>query len=247
MDAIDRLDRIRTALASDGRVRVDKLAAKLRVSEMTVRRDLDLLAERGELERVRGGATPAGPQPFVARYGRGARAKQRIATKLRSLVDDTDAIGIDASSTMQRLAVLLHDVHDVTAITNGPDSFASLRAHRGVTALLSGGRLDPRTGSLVGPLATRAARDMLLRRFFVSAAGIDPALGTTEATLEEAEVKLAFADVAQELVVAVDASKLGRRGAARCVPIQRIDVLVTDLDADDARLDPYREQCRDIR
>jgi DeoR family fructose operon transcriptional repressor len=247
MDQLDRLNHIRSTVTSDGRVRVGRLAKQLRVSEMTVRRDLDLLAASGELERVRGGATTAGPQPFTARYGRGSRAKQRIATKLRALVDDTDAIGIDASSTLQRLAVLLHDARDVTAITNGPDSFASLRTHRGVTALLTGGRLDPRTGSLVGPLATRAARDMLLWRFFTSAAGIDPAHGTTEATLEEAEVKLAFADVAKELVVAVDASKLGRRDAARCVPIERIDVLVTDLAPDDARLDPYREHCRDIR
>lgn len=247
MQAFERLDHIRSALVAHGRVGVGVLAAELRVSEMTVRRDLDVLAERGELERVRGGALPAGPQPFVARYGRGARAKQRIAAKLRSFVHDNDAIGIDASSTMQRLAVLLQDVHGVTAITNGPESFASLRTHRGVTALLTGGRLDARTGSLVGPLATRAAHDVLLHRFFVSASGIDPVHGTTEATLEEAEVKLAFADAAHELVVAVDASKLGRRDAARCVPIERIGVLVTDLDPDDARLDAYRERCDDIR
>src|SRR5688500_3723637 len=135
-EALDRLDHIRTTLATDGRVRVDRLAAELRVSEMTVRRDLDALAERGELERVRGGATAAGPHPFAARYGRGARAKRRIATKPLSLVDAGDAIAIDASSTLQRLAAQLPNVNDLTVITNGPESFASLRTHRGVTALL---------------------------------------------------------------------------------------------------------------
>jgi DeoR family fructose operon transcriptional repressor len=241
-----RVDRIRSALAADGRVRVAVLADELGVSEMTVRRDLDLLAERGELERVRGGALRTGPQPFVARYGRRARAKQRIATKLLAMVGDGDAIGIDASTTVQRLAAELRDVHDVTAITNGPRSFAVLDMQRGVTALLTGGRLDAHTGSLVGPLATRAARDMLLHRFFLSAAAIDPAHGTTETTLEEAEVKLALADVSDQIVVAVDSSKLGRRDAARCITADRIDVLVTDLDAGDRRLDPYREHC-DIR
>lgn len=240
LDTNERLDRIRARLASHGRVRVGSLASQLRVSEMTIRRDLDLLADLGEVQRIRGGAVPMGPQPFVERYGRRARAKQRIATKLRTLVADGDAIGVDASSTVQRLAPLLGDAGSVTIVTNGPDSFDALRRHDGVSALLTGGRFDVRTGSLVGPLATRAARDMLLHRLFASAAGIDPVHGTTEATLEEAEVKLAFADVAQQIVVAVDSSKLGHREPARCIPIGRVDILVTDLDPDDHRLDAYR-------
>ena len=243
IDASDRLERIRSRLRSDGRVRVDRLAGQLRVSEMTIRRDLDVLAELGEAQRVRGGAVAAGPQPFVERYGRRARAKQRIAAKLRELVADGDAIGIDASSTVRRLVDLLADTRGVTVITNGPDSFDALHRRDGVSALITGGRFDARTGSLVGPLATRAARDMLLHRVFLSAAGIDPIHGTTEATLEEAEVKLAFADVAQQVVVAVDSSKLGRREPARCIPIGRLDVLVTDLDPDDRRLDGYRKHC----
>jgi DeoR family fructose operon transcriptional repressor len=239
----NRVEHIRSVLAADGRVRITDLAGDLGVSEMTVRRDLDRLAERGEIERVRGGALAAGPQPFVERYGRRARAKQRIAAKLLALVKDGDAIGIDASTTLQRLAADLCGVRHVTAITNSLRSFAVLDAHRGVTALLTGGRLDARTGSLVGPLATRAARDMLLHTLFVSAAGIDPVHGTTETTLEEAEVKLALSDVTQRIVVAVDSSKLGRRDAARCIAVERIDVLVTELEAGDRRLDPYRERC----
>ena len=83
---------------------------------------------------------------------------------------------------------------------------------------------------------------MLLRRLFVSAAALDPRHGTSEATLEEAEVKLALADVAAEVVVAVDSSKLDQRAPARALPPERVDLLVTELDPADARLDPYREQ-----
>jgi DeoR family fructose operon transcriptional repressor len=111
-----------------------------------------------------------------------------------------------------------------------------------VTVLLTGGQLDPRTGSLVGPMATRAAREVLLRRLFVSATALDPRHGTSEATLEEAEVKLALADVAAEVVVAVDASELGQRAPARGLPPERVDLLVTEVDPADPRLDPYRDR-----
>ncbi len=242
IDAVDRLAQIEHRVRVDGRVKVADLAVELDVSEMTIRRDLDLLAEQGLVQRIRGGAVAVGPQPFAERFGRQARAKDRIAAKLVDLVGDGGAIGVDASTTLQRLAGRVGRPRELTVVTNGPDTFQALQDAPGVTALLTGGQLDPRTGSLVGPLATRAAREVLLRRLFVSAAAVDPRHGTSEATLEEAEVKLALADVAAEVVVAVDSSKLGQRAPARALPPERVDLLVTELDPTDGRLDPYREQ-----
>ena len=244
VQGLDRLDAIKARVQSNGRVRVVELASELDVSEMTIRRDLDLLAEQGVLQRVRGGARAIGPQPFAARYGQHARAKERIAAKLVGLVGDGGAIALDASTTLQRLARVMTDLHDVTVLTNGPETFRSLQVAPGLTPLLTGGQLDRRTGSLVGPLAVRSVHDLLVRRAFLSAAGLDAVHGTTEATLEEADVKLALAGMAAEVVVAVDCTKLGQRGPARCLPIDRIDVLVTDLDPDDGRLDAYRDAVR---
>ncbi len=240
VDAIERLQRIEALVRSAGRVKVADLADELNVSEMTIRRDLDALAEEGVVQRIRGGAMALGPQPFAERFGRNVRAKSKIATKLATLVGDGGAIGIDASSTLQRLASVLNGVRDLTIVTNGPETFGALRDRPGITALLTGGQLDPRTGSLVGPLATRAARELLLRRLFMSAAAVDPSHGTSEATLEEADVKLALADVAAEVIVAIDTSNLGSRAAARGLGPDRVTTLVTELDPSDARLDPYR-------
>jgi DeoR family fructose operon transcriptional repressor len=248
IDAIGRLEEIRARVASDGRVKVAELADEFGVSEMTIRRDLDVLAEQGLVRRVRGGATPLGPQLFAERFGRQARAKDRIAAKLVGLVGDARAIGIDASSTLQRLAGRLDDARDLTIVTNGPECFAALQDNPGVTPLLTGGRLDRRTGSLVGPLATRSARDLALDVLFVSAAAVDAGAGTFEATLEEAEVKVALAAVSGRVVLAVDHSKLGGQAAvARCLALDRIDVLVTDLAPTDDRLATYREAGVDVR
>lgn len=242
IDALDRLRRIEDLVRTSGRVKVVDLAAELAVSEMTIRRDLDMLAEQGVVQRVRGGAVAVGPQPFAERFSRHVRAKDRIATKLSELVGDGGAIGIDASTTLQRLASHIGDVRDLTVVTNGQDTFATLQGTIGVTPLLTGGQLDSRTGSLVGPIAVRTARELLLRRLFVSAAALHPAHGTSEATLEDADVKLALADVAAEVIVAVDSSKLGQRASARAFAPERIALLVTELDPADSRLDAYRDR-----
>ena len=243
VESITRLQRIRAELDSAGMVKVPQLAAELGVSEMTVRRDLDMLVDHGVATRVRGGAMARGPQPFADRFGRQAKAKDRIADKLLPLVGDGGAIGIDASSTVQRLATALDSARELTVLTNSVDSFAVLSSKPSISALITGGRLDPRTGSLVGPLATRAVSGIVLRRLFVSAAGLDGTFGTTESTLEEAEVKLALAAAARSIVVAVDSSKLDQSGTARCIALDQIDVLVTELEPSDPRLDPYRGLC----
>lgn len=244
VETIDRLELIRKQLDREGRVRVSDLATELDVSEMTVRRDLDMLVDEGVAQRVRGGALAAGPQSFADRFRRNSRAKARVADKLLDLIGEGGAIGIDASSTLQRLAARLGPQRDLTVLTNSPDTFAVLQDHAGVTALLTGGELDKRTGSLVGPMASRAARDLSLRRLFVSAAAVDATLGTTEMSLEEADVKLALGEVAAEIVVAIDSSKLDHRAAARTFSLDRVDILVTDLDPDHSRLDAYRDHVR---
>jgi DeoR family transcriptional regulator, fructose operon transcriptional repressor len=242
LEAIDRIRRIQAVIEQDGLGRVSALAAQLGVSEMTIRRDLDLMAKDGSVHRVRGGAVAVGPQPFTTRFTLQPGAKDRIAAKLAELVGDGGAVGIDASSTLQRLASAIGNVRDLTVLTNGLETFAALATQPGISALLTGGVLDRRTGSLVGPFATRNARTLLLRRLFVSAAAVHPEHGSSEATLAESDVKLALADVSAEVILAVDSSKLGQRAPALTLAPARVTMLVTELDPCDARLDPFRER-----
>jgi DeoR family fructose operon transcriptional repressor len=242
--AEDRQRWLGERLASDGAVSIADAAEALAVSEMTIRRDLVELEERGLARRVRGGARAVGPLSFAERKPTAARAKSRIAAKLAALVPATGAVAFDASSTVMRLAGSLANARDLTVLTNGPDTFAALQGVPGVTPLLTGGRLDAETGSLVGPLACRAAAQLTVQRFIASAAAVDPELGGLEATLDEAEVKRAIAAGAREVVLAVDASKLAGRATAVALAWDDIDVLVTDLDPEDRRLAPYRSRAR---
>lgn len=237
----DRIGWIRARLDADGSVRLVDAAEALGVSEMTIRRDLLELEALGLARRVRGGAVSVGPEPIADRHRHHARAKAKIADKLVPLLPRSGAIGIDASSTLLRLANVMPSARDLIVLTNGPEAFHAMQDRGGVRAMLTGGELDPRTGSLVGPLAARFAGSMVLSKLFVSAAGIDLQHGLTEPTLEEAEVKRAMAAVATEVIVAVDASKLATSALALGVEWENVSVLVTELSPTDKRLDPYRD------
>jgi DeoR family fructose operon transcriptional repressor len=227
-------------LRDTGAVRIDGLAAEFGVSEMTIRRDLDELEALGAARRVRGGAVAVGPEPFAERHRHNARAKARIADKLLGVIPDRGTVAFDASTTVYRLAAALDGARDLVVVTNGMDTFHKLTGKTGIVATLTGGSIEPRTGSLVGPVAVRSAEDFMFDVFVCSSAALDPALGSSEASLEEAEVKRALSRTSGRIVLAVDHSKLGTRAEARMFALDEIDALVTDLDPADDRLDPYR-------
>lgn len=242
--ADERIAWLSDQLGRHHRVSIAAASQHLGVSEMTVRRDLAELEEQGVARRVRGGARALGPQSFNERRDTRVRAKSRIAAKLAALLPATGVVTFDASSTVMRVVALLNDARDLTVLTNGPDTFSALQGRAGVTPVLTGGALDPRTGSLVGPIAVRAAESLASEVMVSSALAVDRESGTFEPVLEEAEVKLRLAAMTSRVVLAVDASKLDRRAGATAIGWDRIDTLVTELDPRDPRLRPYRRLAR---
>src|SRR5690349_20466036 len=122
-----RLNWLGTQLDKQGTVRIGPAAEQLGVSEMTIRRDLLELEGLGAARRVRGGAAALGPVSGDGRRHTRAKAKARIAAKLRPMIPATGAIGLDASSTLLRLAGVLDRARDLIVVTNGADAFAALQ------------------------------------------------------------------------------------------------------------------------
>src|SRR6187431_2633944 len=98
--AEERLRWLSEQLDRSGSIAIYDAAATLGVSEMTIRRDLTELEERGAARRIRGGARAVGPQTFSERRATMGRAKATIASKLAPTVPPTGAVGFDASSTV---------------------------------------------------------------------------------------------------------------------------------------------------
>jgi DeoR family transcriptional regulator, fructose operon transcriptional repressor len=228
-------------LERDGVVQLDPAADELGVSVMTVRRDIQQLDAEGVLRRVRGGAVaPVRPRAFGERAATRASAKAAIARKALDLVPDDGAAAFDASTTSGALLAMLRP-HRLLVVTNSIDNAAIARARPGVRAVLIGGELEERTGSLVGPTAEQTARGFAVDRFFTSASAVDAAIGTMEVSLEEAAVKQVLAAGARASVVLADSSKLGQQALVLALDWSAVDVLVTDLDPPDERLDPFRD------
>ncbi|MFC3501263.1 DeoR/GlpR family DNA-binding transcription regulator [Micromonospora krabiensis] len=224
------LERVRAA----GGVRVTELAAEFGVSDMTIRRDLESLHERGLLAKVHGGATVAGPgstdEPgFRAKSVRQLAEKAAIADRAAQLVRPGGAIALSAGTTTAELAHRLVDVPGLTVVTNSLPVAEIL--HTGgrpdQTVVLTGGVRTP-SDALVGPLAVGAIRSLHLDLLFLGVHGITERAGFTTPNLMEAETDRALVAAADRLVVLADHTKWGTVGISSIVELAAAQVLVTD-------------------
>jgi DeoR/GlpR family transcriptional regulator of sugar metabolism len=229
-----RHQRIVEEVERAGAIRVGALAALLGVSEMTVRRDLDVLARRGLLAKVHGGATTvdrrSAEEPgFERKSVLELSEKQAIAADAASLVEPGMAVALTAGTTTWTLAEALRGVPDLTIVTNSVRIADVLREPERVdrTVVLTGGVRTP-SDALVGPVAAAAIRSLHVDVVFMGAHGLHPDAGLTTPNLLEAETNRAFVEAAGRLVVPADHTKWGVVGLSEIVPLGRVDVLVSD-------------------
>jgi DeoR family transcriptional regulator of aga operon len=232
-------------LQETGEVSVAELSRDAGVSEMTIRRDLEALERTGALRRVHGGAISGVSRsyepPFALREGRQADAKERIGRAAAQLISDGDTLVIDVGSTTLELARALKDANRLTIITPSLRVADELSENAGLRVILTGGIARPGERSLVGDLAERAFEELHPDVAFLGVGGIDAVAGLTEFNLEDTRVKRAALNSARRCVVLADSTKLGKVAFARVCPLERVDVLVTDSDADPAALESIRE------
>ena len=234
MLARQRQTLILTRVREDGGVRVADLARDLGVSDMTVRRDLEILHNRGLLEKVHGGATSL-PGSALFEPGFAAKStlqepeKEAIATAALGLVSPGTAIGISAGTTTYALARRLVDMPGLTVVTNSvPVADVLYRAGRpDQTIILTGGVRTP-SDALVGPFAVAALRTMHLDQVFMGVHGMDPRSGYSTPNVLEADTDRALVASGRRLVVVADSSKWGTIGISSFARLDEADTLVTD-------------------
>ncbi len=224
------LDRVR----ADGGVRVADLVRELAVSDMTIRRDLELLHEQGLLEKVHGGATtvPASAsfEPgFSAKAVLQQDAKEHIADEAAALVSPGQAIAISAGTTTYAVARRLLDVPRLTVVTNSVP-VADVLYHGGrsdQTVILTGGVRTP-SDALTGPFAVAALRTVNVDMVLMGVHGMDPRAGFTTPNMLEAETDRALVEAARRLVVVADHTKWGVIGVSTIARLSQADLLISD-------------------
>lgn len=234
-----RQQEILRVLNDGGQAVVSELARRFGVSDMTIRRDLAALEEKGLARRVHGGAIATNSSPFSNRLAANSRSKSKAIGKLAPFIPREGCVYLDGSTTILGLVKYFKDRHSLQVATNNVETFNRLAALPGPVPLLLGGSLDTRTDNLIGPLAARSVAALSFDAAFFSAWGLDSGTGLNELTIEDAEVKERVAKRARAVYVAVDHSKLGV--TAGCVWRQSTEksLLATDLPPDDPRLVPF--------
>ena len=235
MLARHRQSLILQAVRSDGSARVSDLTQRLGVSDMTIRRDLEVLAREGLVDKVHGGAvlpgTPSSHEPgFEAKLVLERPEKTAIARAAAKMVTPGTAVALAAGTTTFALAQCLVDVPGLTIVTNSlrvANLFSGSRGADGTTIVLTGGMRTP-SDALVGPVADLTIKSLHFDTLFLGCTGLDPEVGLTTPNLAEAETNRALINRARRVVVLADHSKWGVVSLASFASVDKVNVLVTD-------------------
>ena len=235
------LDRINLA----GRASVAELSQQFGVSEVTIRADLQALAERNLIVRTHGGAISAARGPYelslATRRQQQVVEKGRIGAAAAAMVTDGDAIFLDSSSTALAVAQNLKNCRDLTIITNGLTIAQELIEAQGVMVVLIGGTLRRETASLVSGDGPDGLRRFNIRKGFFGAHGISVAEGLTDVSLAEAEVKRPVIAMCRQVIAVLDATKWGRVGLASFANLTQVHRIITDSHAPGELIAPVRD------
>lgn len=233
MLAAERQRRILTVLQGRSTVETEALATQLGVSAETVRRDLGLMEQRGQLQRVHGGATSmsilTGQEPSYAERAVEATAeKAAIGALAATLVPPGCTAFIDVGTTCLSVARALP--HDLRATIATPSLLvaAELCKRRGVTVLVPGGQV--RAGDLACSGADTIAFfcDLNAEIAFLGSGGVSPEAGLTDYHRDEVATKRAVIARAREVYVLADAAKFDTAGPYRVCDLQDLDGVITD-------------------
>jgi DeoR/GlpR family transcriptional regulator of sugar metabolism len=245
-NARDRRIRILELLQDREFVSVAELAGLFGMTDMSVRRDLNALAEIGRVNRVRGGATATHAiritPPFAAARARNAPEKALIARRAAALIEPGSAVFFYSGSTVAEVAAKLPGQvrQSLTVVTNSLAVIDEVGAWPSPHLIGVGGIYLPDYMAFVGPYAIGALRGLHVDVAIVGTDGLSAAAGLTIAHQLIAEIGAIMIERARRTVVVADSTKIGRAGFTPIVPIRAVDVLVTDTDADPGEVSALR-------
>lgn len=239
-----RQKEILDALHRDGRVEVPELAERLAISAITIRRDLDQLAESGALRRVRGGAVTNSLRgeglPFELRAVDDSPLKARLGRAAVALITDGEAVAVDSGTTGAAAAHALAN-RSVTAMPFSVQGIAALAAGSGVTLLIPGGSVRRPEGTIVGPLAHQSLSSLRFDTAILTCCAAAPAVGVTAYDVDDAAIKRALRHASERTILIAEGAKFTRSAMAVVCRLDEVDVLVTDDSAPADTLADLRE------
>ena len=219
-------------LRESGHVTVLSLSRDLKVSAVTIRKDLKNLEERKLLFRTHGSATPNNPyindRPVNEKEKIRVVQKQRIARNAASLIEPGDSIILASGTSIIELARQIKAVEQLTVVTASLNAALILSRDPMIEIIQLGGTVRKSSSSIVGHYAEALLNNFSCSKLFLGVDGIDPEYGFTTTNAMEAVLNQQMIKAAQRIIVLADSTKFGRRGFSRICGLSEVDMIITD-------------------
>jgi DeoR/GlpR family transcriptional regulator of sugar metabolism len=234
----ERRQAILDLIEKTGRVSVTDLRQHFGVSEVTIRTDLQALADEGLVVRTHGGAVPAakGNQglqelSLAVRRQKQVAQKSYIGEKAATMIHDGEAIILDTSSTALAIAARLKNHRELTIVTNSLIVAVEMLDAPGVSVVMPGGTVRRDSASLVGVNGLELVSQFNIQKGFFGAHGLTKAEGLTDVSAAEAEMKRPLVALARQVIAVLDATKWGQVGLMSFAQVEDLDCIITDAQA----------------
>ena len=224
----ERQTQILDILSHKKQITVMELVQLLKVSDVTIRKDLSILEEKGLLKREHGFATLPESDDISTRLLFNYQTKRRIAKRVLESIKDCETIMIESGSTCALLAEeIVLNRRGVTIITNSVFIANFLRDKVGVRIILLGGEYQPESQVMVGPLVKKCAENFNVEKFFIGTDGFNE-FGAMSGDMMRAEAVRYMAQSARRAIILTDSKKFSQAGVVPLLTYKEIDSIYTD-------------------
>lgn len=227
-----RREKIVEFLKEDGSAKVIDLAKLFKVTEVTIRQDLEKLEKQGLIVKEHGGAYLKNMEDRVRNFSlvnqENLKLKETIAAKCLEFIEVGDTIILDSGSTTTEIAKKLIGFKNLTVITNALNIALMLGTEPGIEVIMTGGEFKPPTLSLTGRKAADFFKGLNVQKLFLATAGISLKSGLTYPSISDLIVKKAMLDSAEITYLVADSTKIGKNALASLGALSLIDYIITD-------------------
>jgi DeoR family transcriptional regulator of aga operon len=244
----ERRRRIMELLDGQERVTVEELVGRFGVSAVTIRGDLDALAEIGAVVRSHGGAlkrvNAAEDVPIAVKETLHHAEKVRIGHAAARMIRDGETIMLDSGTTTLEIARQIRYVkfRSLNVITNALNIAMELASLPQVRLIMIGGILRQMSYSLAGPPAELTVRGLHADRLYLGVDGIDPEIGVMTPDVLEAQLNAQMIQISREVVVVADSSKFSRRSLSIIARLDAVHKVITDSGTSPEMIQALRSQ-----
>lgn len=240
-----RREKILDLLKEDGFAKVIDLARLFKVTEVTIRQDLEKLESEDLIIKEHGGASIKNVADQVRSFSlirqENLELKSAIAQKCLEFIENGDTIILDSGSTTTEIAKKLKGFKNLTVITNALNIALLLGTEQDIEVIMTGGEFKPPTLSLTGQKAADFFKGLNVQKLFLATAGISLKSGLTYPSISDLVVKKAMIDAAEVTYLVADSTKIGKSALASLGALSLIDYIITDDGIEEKHKEVFRD------